>query len=166
SHGVKPMTLELGGKSPQLVFDDADLDLAARCVAAGIISNAGQACVSGSRLLVHESVAGALVDRIRAAMALLVPGNTWDGGTPFSPIISARQLDRIDGIVQAALAQGAELICGGERFDRPGYFYRPTILAGVGETSPAVTEETFGPVLTAHTIATQDGATALASPPT
>ena len=165
-HGIKPMTLELGGKSPQLVFADADLDLAGRCVAAGITSNAGQACVSGSRLLVHESVADALVGRIAAAMAALEPGTTWQGGTPFSPIISARQLDRIDSIVQAAVAQGADVVCGAERFDRPGFYYRPTILSGVTETSPAVTEEIFGPVLTVQTFASEDEAIALASHPT
>ncbi len=165
-HGVKPMTLELGGKSPQLVFADADLDLAARCVAAGITANAGQACVSGSRLLVQEEVAEALVARIRAHMAVLEPGNTWDGGTPFSPIISARQLERIDGIVQAAVAAGAQVVCGAERFDRPGFFYRPTILTGVSDSSPAVQEEIFGPVLTVQTFATEEEALALAAHPT
>lgn len=164
--GVKPMTLELGGKSPQIVFADADLELAADCVTRGITANAGQVCVAGSRLLVEEAAAAPLAEAIARRMARIRPGATWEDGTEFPPIISEKQVDRIDSIVSAAKARGAEVLAGGERFDREGYFYRPTLLAGVDAQSPAVTEEIFGPVLTVQTFAAEDEALAAAQHPT
>ncbi|HEY0212439.1 MAG TPA: aldehyde dehydrogenase family protein [Paenirhodobacter sp.] len=164
-HGVKPMTLELGGKSPQLVFADADLDLAADCVARNIIGNAGQVCVAGSRLLVHDAVAPALTQAITARMQAVVPGPTWDAGSSYSPIISARQIDRISAIVGDSRTAGATLLTGGRAFDHQGYFYRPTLITDVEATNPAVTEEIFGPVLTVQTFADEDQAATLASHP-
>jgi aldehyde dehydrogenase (NAD+) len=164
--GVKPMTLELGGKSPQIVFADADMELAADCVTRGIIHNAGQVCVAGSRLLVEASAADALAAAISRRMTAVRPGVTWDDSTEFPPIISERQISRIDGIVHAAIADGATLVTGGERIDRGGYFYRPTLLVDVTGTSPAVTEEIFGPVLTLQTFGSEDEALALAAHPT
>jgi aldehyde dehydrogenase (NAD+) len=99
--GIKPMTLELGGKSPQLVFEDADLELATTCLANGILPNAGQFCVAGSRMLVHRSVAEPLAEKLKTRFALEKPAATWDDPAGFSPIISARQMGMIDSIVQA-----------------------------------------------------------------
>ncbi|RVU15632.1 aldehyde dehydrogenase family protein [Methylobacterium oryzihabitans] len=164
--GVKPMTLELGGKSPQLVFADADLALAARAVAGSLLANAGQACVAGTRLIVAEAVADALVEAIGAHCAGIRPGPTWDAATTYAPIISERQIARIEAIVGAALAAGAECVRGGTRLDRPGTFYAPTILRRVGTDSPAVREEIFGPVLTVQTFRDEDEALALAEHPT
>jgi aldehyde dehydrogenase (NAD+) len=163
---VKPTTLELGGKSPQIVFADADMDLAADCVTRGIIHNAGQVCVAGSRLLVAESAAEALTVAISRRMAAVKPGVTWEEGTDFPPIISERQISRIDSVVQRAILGGASLVTGGERLDRGGYYYCPTLLANVTETSPAVTEEIFGPVLTLQTFRSEEEAVALAAHPT
>lgn len=164
--GIRPMTLELGGKSPMIVFDDADLDLAANCLARGILPNAGQFCVAGSRLIVHQAVAAALAERLAARFATERPAATWASEAGYSPIISETQLARIDGIVQAARRAGAELVCGGARFDGPGSFYRPTILSDVSAANPAVTEEIFGPVVTFQTFATEEEAMQLASHPT
>lgn len=164
--GVKPMTLELGGKSPQIVFADADLDLAADCITRSIIFNAGQACVAGSRVLVAAEVADALADKLLARMSGHRPGMTWNADTQYAPIISARQISRIDGIVQAAVAQGAEVLTGAAQLDHPGWFYAPTLLAGVAADSPAVTEEIFGPVLTFETFADEDQVIAMADHPT
>jgi aldehyde dehydrogenase (NAD+) len=164
--GIKPMTLELGGKSPQLVFADADLDLAANAVATSILSNAGQACVAGSRLIVQESVAGAVIELIIARMQAVKAGPTWDETSRYSPIISERQLARIDQLVQAARSQGAECLTGGKAIDHPGYFYAPTLLSGVSQSSPAVQEEIFGPVLTVQTFREEEEAMALADHPT
>jgi aldehyde dehydrogenase (NAD+) len=164
-NGMKPMTLELGGKSPQLVFADADLELAAGAISRSILSNAGQACVAGSRLIVAEAVAEPLTQAIIAHMATIRPGPTWDEATQYSPIISRRQIGRIDGIVQAAIADGAECLAGGNRLDRDGYYYAPTVLAGVSQSSPAVREEIFGPVLTIQTFVDEDQALALADHP-
>jgi len=163
---VKPMTLELGGKSPQVVFADADLELAASAITRGILSNAGQACVAGSRLIVAEEIADALSEAIARYMGNIKPGVTWDENTQYSPIISERQICRIDEIVQKAVRLGAQSVVGGKRMDREGYFYEPTLLRGVDESSPAVTEEIFGPVLTIQTFSEEDEALALADHPT
>ena len=164
--GVKPMTLELGGKSPQLVFADADLDLAADCIAKSITYNAGQACVAGSRVLVASEVADALAERLIRHMSNARPGATWDETTDYSPIISERQLDRIDSIVQAAISQGAEALAGAARLDHPGHFYAPTLLSRTAATSPAITEEIFGPVLTFQTFTDEEEAVSMADHPT
>jgi aldehyde dehydrogenase (NAD+) len=164
--GIKPMTLELGGKSPQVVFADADIELAASAITRGILSNAGQACVAGSRLIVAEDIADALSDAIACHMAKVTPGVTWDEKTQYSPIISESQICRIDQIVQKAIGLGAQRVVGGNRMDRDGYFYEPTLLRGVDAASPAVTEEIFGPVLTIQTFREEDEALALADHPT
>lgn len=164
--GVKPMTLELGGKSPQVVFVDADLDKAAAAVAGSILSNAGQACVAGSRLIVEARAYDELIAALVERMATARPGPTWDAATTYSPIISERQRGRIASIVEAARAGGAECLLGGECFDHPGYFYAPTLLGGLDRASPAITEEIFGPVLTVETFTTEEEAMALADHPT
>jgi aldehyde dehydrogenase (NAD+) len=160
--GIKPMTLELGGKSPQVVFADADLDLAASCIAGSVLANAGQACVAGTRLVVQEDVAEALVSRILARLHDVRLGPTWDAGTRYSPVVSARQLARIDAIVRRAVDDGADVLTGGGQLDHPGYFYAPTVLAGIGPDSPAVIEEIFGPVLTVQTFRDEEEALQLA----
>jgi aldehyde dehydrogenase (NAD+) len=164
--GIKPMTLELGGKSPQLVFADADLELAASAIAHSILANAGQACVAGSRLIVARAVVDGLGATIARHMADIRPGATWDENTQYSPIISQRQLDRIDATVRKATDRGAECVVGGKPMDREGYFYEPTLLCGVDANSPAVTEEIFGPVLTIQTFEDEEEALALADHPT
>lgn len=161
--GIKPMTLELGGKSPMVVLADADPDLTVECLARGILPNAGQFCVAGSRLIVHESLSGVLTARLTARFAAQAPAPTWAAKPGFCPIISDRQLARIDAIVQDARRAGADLICGGARFDCPGSYYRPTLLGGVGADNPAVAQEIFGPVATIQTFATEDEAMALAA---
>lgn len=164
--GVKPMTLELGGKSPQLVFADADLGKTAAAIAGSILANAGQACVAGSRAIVHASIADDLTARVQTLLADIASGPTWDAATGYAPIISERQLARIDRIVQDARTQGASVVCGAKRLDRPGYFYAPTILRDVAQTSPAITEEIFGPVLTVQTFSDEQEALSLATHPT
>ncbi|MDH2087721.1 aldehyde dehydrogenase family protein [Rhizobium pusense] len=164
--GIKPMTLELGGKSPQIVFADADIEKAATAIAGNILSNAGQACVAGSRILVEDSAADALSAAIIARMKAVKPGPTWDETTQYSPIISEVQRKRIDGIVQAAVSHGGQCLTGGAIMDGPGYFYQPTLIANVDQTSPAVTEEIFGPVLTLQTFRTEEEALSLSDHPT
>jgi len=160
--GIKPVTLELGGKSPQLVFADADIELAANCIARSILANAGQGCVAGSRVIAEAPIAEALCDRIAALMKQISPGPTWDAAARYSPIISERQLARIDGAVQAARVNGAQAFCGGGRIDCEGSFYQPTILTSVASNSPALTEEIFGPVLTLQSFDSEDEAVELA----
>ncbi|APG88819.1 aldehyde dehydrogenase DhaS (plasmid) [Sinorhizobium americanum CCGM7] len=164
--GIKPMTLELGGKSPQLVFADADLDRAAQAIARNILANAGQACVAGSRLIADRRIAERLTAAIVGHMSAIQPGPTWDAASQYSPIISERQIGRIDAIVRRAAATGGECLLGGQQLEREGYFYAPTLIAGVDQSSPAVTEEIFGPVLTLQTFDEEEEALALADHPT
>ncbi|WP_066552099.1 aldehyde dehydrogenase family protein [Croceicoccus bisphenolivorans] len=164
--GPKPVTLELGGKSPQIVFGDAELDKASAIVAKAITLNAGQVCVSGSRLLVHESLKDPVVDAIRKAFEAHRIGTTWDDATTMGPIISEGQLSMIDGIVARAIADdGAEAITGGGRATSPqqGSYFQPTLLDGLSPDAEAVQGEIFGPVLTVQTFADEDEAWALAN---
>ncbi|QBY55857.1 aldehyde dehydrogenase family protein [Cupriavidus oxalaticus] len=158
-HGPKPVTLELGGKSAQLVFDDApDLDRLAGIIAGAITGNAGQVCVAGSRLIVQRGVAEALVERIVARFAALRPGATWDDATTLAPIISAGQASRILDIVERSRQTGAELRCGGGLFDGGpgGAYFQPTLISGVAADNAAVQEEIFGPVLTVQTFGDEE----------
>lgn len=161
--GIKPMTLELGGKSPQVVFADADLDLAANAISGSIMSNAGQVCNAGSRVLVEAPAAEQLIERLMQLMSTFTPGNTWDAATTYSPIISEVQRARINNIVATALEQGAEALIGAKALERPGFFYEPTILTEVAQGSLAVRDEIFGPVLTVQTFSGEAEALALAN---
>lgn len=164
--GVKPMTLELGGKSPQIVFADADLEKAATAIAGSVTFNAGQACVAGTRLIVERSVADRLTAAILEKMKAVRPGPTWDDATQYSPVISERQRARVDGIVRAAVEAGGKCLTGGRTMDCPGYFYEPTLILDVDRANPAIIEEIFGPVLTVQTFETEEEALALSTHPT
>lgn len=164
--GIKPVTLELGGKSPQLVFADADLDKAVDCIAGSLLANAGQACVAGSRLIVQESVREELVAKLVERLAEVVAGHTWQAASRFAPIISELQAGRIDAIVERSRRQGAEIVFGGGRIEGfGGAFYAPTLIAGVGAETPAVREEIFGPVLTVQGFSEEEEGFALADHP-
>ncbi|MGY9049364.1 MAG: aldehyde dehydrogenase family protein, partial [Rhodobacterales bacterium] len=161
--GIKPMTLELGGKSPMVVFADADLDVAAASLEKGIMPNAGQFCVAGSRMIVAREIADELAARLIERFAKYRPANTFARDAAFSPIISETQLGRIHSIVQAAAGQGGEMLCGGARFDHEGSFYQPTLIAGVTSDNLAVQQEIFGPVATFQTFDTEDEAMVMAN---
>ncbi|MDR5774670.1 MULTISPECIES: aldehyde dehydrogenase [unclassified Caballeronia] len=166
--GTKPVTLELGGKSPQIVFADAPrIDEVARRIAGAIAGNAGQVCVAGSRLLVERSIADELADRIAHVFGELHAGPTWAADTTLPPIISEPQAARIEAIVQRSVASGAALRCGGERphAATPGPFYAPTLLTGVTQETEAVRHEIFGPVLTLQAFDSEEEALALAAHP-
>ncbi|MFI6735246.1 aldehyde dehydrogenase [Nonomuraea sp. NPDC050451] len=155
-----PASFELGGKSPLLVFADADLDLAVD-LAVEQYDNAGQVCLAATRLLVESSIAEEFTRRFTARAQALVQGDPRDEATDLGPNIHPRQLDKIDGFVQRALAAGARAVIGGERGD--GLYYRPTLLTDVAQDSEIVQEEVFGPVLTLQTFDTEDEAILLAN---
>lgn len=166
--GTKPVTLELGGKSPQLVFADVpNLAKTATTVARAITGNAGQVCVAGSRLIVHESIVDETVDRIATHFRSLRPGATWDAATTLSPIISDTQCDRIDALVAGAVRAGGAVVTGGGRAGGPqdGAFYQPTILTGLAADAEAIRAEIFGPVLTVQTFRDEAEGFALADHP-
>jgi acyl-CoA reductase-like NAD-dependent aldehyde dehydrogenase len=148
---VKAISLELGGKSPQVVLADVgDLDAAASAIGWGIFYNSGQTCNAGSRLIVHRSVREELVDRIAAMGAKLAPGEPLDPRTKIGSIVDDRQLAKVLGYVDLGREEGARVVAGGERVreDSGGYFIPPTILDGVANSMRVAREEIFGPVLT------------------
>jgi aldehyde dehydrogenase (NAD+) len=163
-HGLKPVSLELGGKSPQIVFADIpDLDAVADMIASGACRNAGQLCYCGSRLLVEKKIAEPLIERVIVRMRKAEPGPTWSESTTLAPIISARQAERIADIVSRSTKAGSEVLLGGRAAaDGPGgAFFAPTVIAAE-RGSPVVEEEVFGPVLAVQTFENPEEAFELA----
>ncbi len=148
---VKGVTLEMGGKSPQLVLADVgDLEAAASTIGWGIFYNSGQTCNAGSRLVVQRSIREELVERVAALGASLAPGEPLDPTTRLGAIVDKTQLDKVLGYVGLGQEEGARLVAGGERAreESGGYFVPPTILDGVDNRMRVAREEIFGPVLT------------------
>ena len=147
------MSLELGGKSPNIVFADADLDNAVRGVVGGIFGAVGQTCIAGSRLLVHRSVHDRFLEKLAAFTKTARVGDPRKVETQIGPIANKMQYDRVLGYIDIARQEGAELILGGKRPDleecNDGFFIEPTIFAGVNNDMRIAREEVFGPVLAA-----------------
>lgn len=153
---MKRVTLELGGKSPIIVLADADLDKAAAAIAQESTFKTGQYCAAGTRLLVEASVHDALNERISAAMRAIRVGAGTESGIQMGPIISQQQLERVLSYVEQARAAGAEVVTGGNRIARDGWFVEPTLLTGVTTDMSVFRDEIFGPVLTVSVV--DDGA--------
>ena len=160
---LKRVTLELGGKNPQLIFADADLDRACAGAALAVLANQGQVCLSGSRILVHESVYDDVLDRITRVAESVTVGDPFAPETQMGALISARHLDRVLGYIEAGHADGARLLTGGERVDGRGYFVRPTFFADAHNEMRIAREEIFGPVGTIIRFATDEEAIAIAN---
>jgi acyl-CoA reductase-like NAD-dependent aldehyde dehydrogenase len=156
-------TLELGGKSAQLVFPDADLDAAASGVIAGIFAATGQTCVAGSRLVVHRDVHDALLERIVERTRQIVLGDPTAADTEMGPLANAAQFRTVTGFVERALEAGARVVTGGKPDpDLGGLFYQPTILTDVTPDMEVAQQEIFGPVLSVLTFDTEEEAVELA----
>jgi acyl-CoA reductase-like NAD-dependent aldehyde dehydrogenase len=159
---LTPVSFELGGKSPFVVFADADLDAAAKEVA-GQYVNAGQVCLAGSRVLVDGTVAEVLLDRVRAAVDRLPVGDPRDLATRIGPLIHPEHFARVAGFVERALARGARALFGGDPHERGGLYFEPTLLTDVAPDAEIAQREVFGPVLTWHTFTTDNEAIELAN---
>jgi betaine-aldehyde dehydrogenase len=145
---LKHVSLELGGKNPQVVMSDADLDKAAAAVSFGAYFNQGECCNAGSRLLVQASIADEFIDRVAALSRDIKVGDPLAEGTTMGAIISDDHLGSINDYVHTSGSQGARVVTGGEKIaSTAGRYYAPTIIADVAPTSPLATEEVFGPVL-------------------
>lgn len=144
--GMKRIQLEMGGKNPMLVLDDADLDVAVRVCLDGAFFSTGQRCTASSRLIVHRKIHDAFVDRLSGAMTALRVGDALDPATQIGPVASERQLENNLRYVEMARSEGAEVI-GGERIDvsAPGYFQRPALFLGATNQMQVSREEIFGP---------------------
>jgi len=146
-HGHRTQ-LELGGKAPFVVFDDADLDAAVHGAVAGALINSGQDCTAATRAIVARNLYDDFVAGVAELMGKVVIGDPHDPDTDLGPLISLAHRDRVAAIVARAPAQGARVVTGGAAPDSPGFFYLPTLLADVTEDSEAYRDEIFGPVLT------------------
>ena len=146
-HGHRTQ-LELGGKAPFVVFDDADLDAAVHGAVAGALINSGQDCTAATRAIVARNLYKDFVAGVAELMGKVVVGDPHDSDTDLGPLISLAHRDRVAAIVARAPAQGARVVTGGAAPDSPGFFYLPTLLADVTEDSEAYRDEIFGPVLT------------------
>ena len=157
-------SLELGGKSPFIVFDDADLDSAANAQIAGIFAATGQSCVAGSRLLVQRSVKDAFLGRLKAKAEAIRIAAPDLATTEVGPLCTGRQRAHIEATITASLAAGATLVTGGQSIPGPGFYFPPTILdCSNAPNAPALSEEFFGPVLSVVTFDTEDQAITLAN---
>jgi succinate-semialdehyde dehydrogenase / glutarate-semialdehyde dehydrogenase len=143
---MKRATMELGGHAPAIVFEDANLDVATRLLAASKFRNAGQVCVSPTRFLVQETVYDRFVDGFTAAARAVKVGDGLAEGTTMGPLANARRVQAMEGFVQDAVQKGAELVTGGERIGNAGNFFQPTVLSRVPKTARAMNEEPFGPL--------------------
>ena len=156
-------SLELGGKSPFIVFADADLDSAANAQVAGIFAATGQSCVAGSRLLVEASVKDKFLALLKAKAEAIRIGSPLDMATEVGPLCTRRQRDGIEDVVARSIAAGAKVVTGASAVEGEGFYYRPTILDCDGVTAPSVQTELFGPVLSVVSFDNEDEAVQLAN---
>jgi acyl-CoA reductase-like NAD-dependent aldehyde dehydrogenase len=164
---LKGVSLELGGKSPNIVFEDADLDAAARGAFSAIFYNSGQTCTAGSRLLVHRSVHDELLAGLVKRAERTDAGAALDPDRRYGPLISREQLDRVLGYIEKGRGEDAQLVAGGQRIERAGleggYWLQPTIFDQVSPEAVIAREEIFGPVLAIMTFDDEEEAVALAN---
>jgi phenylacetaldehyde dehydrogenase len=146
---LKKVSLELGGKSPNVVFKDADLDIAIGGAASAIFFNHGQCCCAGSRLYVERPVFDEVVEGVAAKAAKIKVGAGLDPKTNMGPLVSEEQLQRVCHYLEIGMAEGAKAASGGHKIDGKGYFVEPTVLVNTTESMKVVKEEIFGPVVTA-----------------
>ena len=161
---LNKVTLELGGKSPVLIFDDAKLKKAIPLSAFGTFVHSGQACVCGSRILVQRGVYDQVVEGMAMVADAMKMGGPREEGTMSGPLISQKQLNRVLGYLEQGKSDGAEIVTGGHRLDRKGYFIHPTVVTNLDpDTSRLFQEEIFGPVVTVLPFDDEDEAIALAN---
>ena len=160
---LKRVHLELGGKAPVVVFDDADIEAVVACLAETAYYNSGQDCTAPCRVIAGPGVFEELIAGLEAAVGALITGDPLDAATNMGPVISAGQRDRVEGMVSRAVASGARVVVGGSVLDRPGYFYAPTVVAGPAQDSELVQREVFGPVISVQKFSDEDQALAWAN---
>jgi aldehyde dehydrogenase (NAD+) len=164
---MKRVTMELGGKSPNIVFEDANLDDAVKGAISGILAATGQTCVAGSRLLLHESIHDQFIEKLVALFKTANMGDPMDRDTQIGPIANKPQFEKILKYIEVAKNEGASLVLGGTRASRPacedGWFVEPTIFQGVRNSMRIAQEEVFGPVLAVIPFKDEEEAVAIAN---
>jgi acyl-CoA reductase-like NAD-dependent aldehyde dehydrogenase len=147
SLSMKRLSLELGGKSPNIVFADSDMDTTVKMAASAIFYNKGEICTAGSRLLVEETIHDEFVEKLSARAAKMVPGDPLNPDTKMGPLTSEQQLKKVMSYVESGKSEGAKLKAGGHRIGTEGYFFQPTVFDHVNHTMKIAADEIFGPVL-------------------
>jgi phenylacetaldehyde dehydrogenase len=160
---LKKVSLELGGKSPNVVFSDVDLDAAISGAASAIFFNHGQCCCAGSRLYVEEGIFDKVVEGVSARAKRIRVGSGMEPTTDMGPLVSAEQLNRVCGYLESGFSEGAKAVVGGERHGDKGYFVKPTVLVDTTPNMKVVQEEIFGPVVTAIPFKDAEGIVAQAN---
>jgi succinate-semialdehyde dehydrogenase / glutarate-semialdehyde dehydrogenase len=160
---IKKTVLELGGSDPFIVMPSADLDRAAEVAVTARVQNNGQSCIAAKRFIVHADVYDAFAERFAGRMRSLVVGDPMDPATDVGPLATQQGRDDVAALVEDAVANGAEVLCGGTRPGGPGWFYPPTVLAGVAYGMRMYSEEVFGPVAALYRVPDIDEAIALAN---
>ncbi|MCP2638455.1 aldehyde dehydrogenase family protein [Microbacterium sp. HD4P20] len=160
---LKSFTAELGGNAANILFADADLNTAMHTVISAFVFNSGQFCMAGPRLLVERPIYDVVLSILADAVPHVPFGDITDPETVIGPLASANQLEKVAAMVERAKAAGARVVTGGEKAERDGFYYRPTVLADLGADAEAVSEEVFGPVLTVQPFDTEDEAIQLAN---
>ena len=160
---LKRVTLELGGKSANIIFADANLEAAVKAASAGIFFNAGQVCSAGSRILAQDAIYDEVVERLRERAQAVRIGNPRDRATTMGPLVSDVQMKRVQDYIDVGQREGARLITGGTRVGERGYFLRPTVFADVGHEMRISQEEIFGPVASVVRFSDEDHALRMAN---
>ncbi|WP_374455657.1 aldehyde dehydrogenase family protein [Nocardioides sp.] len=164
SKNLKKVSLELGGKAPNIIFNDADLEAAIAGAALAGYFNEGQCCVNGSRLYVQRDVFDQVIEGVAAAAKAIKVGNGFDADTTMGPLVSQEQHEKVMGYVRGAVQDGANIVAGSpDRAAEKGYFFSPTLITGVTEDMAVQTDEIFGPVITAIPFDTEDEVVAAAN---
>ncbi|HKX79511.1 MAG TPA: aldehyde dehydrogenase family protein, partial [Novosphingobium sp.] len=159
----KKVVLELGGKSPNIVFNDADIDAAIKGAIVSIFTSSGQSCISGSRLLLQEDIHDCFIDRLVALTKDLRVGDPRDPATQIGPMTTRPQFDRVAAMLESAKAEGVTCAMGGSAVDGPGQFVQPTIFTGISNDMQIAREEIFGPVLSVIRFKDEEEAVAIAN---
>ena len=146
THGLKRCTMELGGHAPVLVFDDAAVEKAAQACATAKFRNAGQVCIAPSRFYVQQGAYQRFLDAFMQIAQNMRLGEGMDAATTMGPLANERRVAAMAGFVEDAVERGGQILTGGKRADRPGFFWQPTVLAGLPDSARALTDETFGPL--------------------
>jgi len=144
---LKPVTLELGGKSPNIIFEDVDLDEAVEGAHMGLFANLGQSCCAGSRVFVEETIYQQFTEKSIARAKKRIVGDPFDRRTELGPVVDQSQFDKVMGYIKLGLSEGATLACGGDRIGNRGYFIQPTVFSDVQDEMAIAREEIFGPVM-------------------
>ncbi|MFF4274157.1 NAD-dependent succinate-semialdehyde dehydrogenase [Streptomyces sp. NPDC001536] len=163
SQHVMRSSMELGGNAPFLVFEDADLDRAVEGAVAAKMRNMGEACTAANRIFVQRPVAEEFARRLAARLGALTVGDGAEPGTEVGPLVEEKALRKVQELVDDAVGKGAKVVCGGNRPDRPGYFYAPTVLSDVSAESDLMSQEIFGPVAPVVSFDTEEEAVRMAN---